>query len=198
MPTTKPLEQELTDFAEVLKNEGLEHSDKPFELRAGGVSHWILDTARAVSSGDNLKTAGRLLVAKASVLKPGFELVAGMGICGRALAYGMQYAGCETGFKFDVVEANDDESPNQRYGYGLHGSDVQDKEVLLVDDVGSTGSSLLKLLDMVLDEGGIVHNGLVLTDRSGGKIREALAQRDVDLVAVYEMREFVEIKPALP
>ena len=126
------------------------------------------------------------------------ELVAGMGICGRALAYGMQYAGCETGFKFDVVEANDDESPNQRYGYGLHGSNVQDKEVLLVDDVGSTGSSLLKLLDMVLDEGGIVHNGLVLTDRSGGKAREALAQRDVDLVAVYEMREFVEIKPALP
>lgn len=65
------------------------------------------------------------------------------------------------------------------------------EQVLLVDDVITTGGSLLAAVDAMRAEGGVVKDALVLIDREEGG-REALAKIDVHLHCLAKMTEMTK------
>ncbi|MDQ1278771.1 MAG: orotate phosphoribosyltransferase [Thermoproteota archaeon] len=64
-------------------------------------------------------------------------------------------------------------------------------QVLLVDDVITTGGSLLTAVDAIRAEGGVVKDVLVLIDREEGG-REALAKIDVELHCLTKISEMAK------
>ncbi len=65
-------------------------------------------------------------------------------------------------------------------------------KVLVVDDLVTSGGSLLNAVDAIISEGGLVENALVLIDREeGGK--EALKSKKISLSSIASMSEVAKL-----
>ncbi len=64
--------------------------------------------------------------------------------------------------------------------------------VLMLDDLVTTGNALIKAIDTVRSEGGVVENAIVLIDRMEGG-REKLKEKDVKLTAITDMKELTDL-----
>src|SRR3990167_4119918 len=141
----------IETFIDAFTPLAVRHEPIPFKLRSGVASNWYVDSRAGLSEGQLLSEAAQLLIESTRDRQYKYDVVAGMGIAGTALANAIKVAEGIPG-----VEGNDDESLGQRYGYGLHGASVENQRVWMVDDVAMTGSSLIKLLDMIRGAGGEV------------------------------------------
>ena len=184
--------RELSRFSTALTKRAVEYSETEFELRAGGTSHWYVDHRVGLGNGYMIQKAGGLIVAKARDEGIIYSRVAGAGVGGWALAQATAWQAQEK-FQKPIywVMANLDKKDylDLKNGYGLHGGDVYLKHTLLVDDIGSTGSSLLELADMVRANRGIVEHAINVSDRSNGKVAEALAKIGVEYHYLLEFNE---------
>lgn len=177
----------LERFATHFSNRAVTYQDEEFSLRAGGSSHWYVDSRYGLSEIRPIEQAARIMIAQANKAGVDYERVAGMGIAGSALMHIIVANSFNR--KLKMVQGNDDHSPDQRYGYGLHGGDVDGKVVWVVDDIGSTGNSLLTLIGMVRERGGVVEHASALTDRSGGLVASALEEVGVTFHAAFRFDE---------
>ena len=66
---------------------------------------------------------------------------------------------------------------------------------IAIDDVATSGGSILKAVDAVRAADALVNTALVLIDREEGA-DEALAAQDIRLLSVYQGKEFLEAAPA--
>lgn len=175
----------IESFSQTLALAGLEYRRDPFKLRGGNKSHWYFDGRQALSSGAVLAEAGSLIIAKAEAAKIKFEVVAGMGVGGRALASAVSV---KKGVL--LVHANEDkEDQDPLNGYGLHGAEVATKKTLAVDDVGTTGDSLETLITMIRQENGEVEGAVTLVDRGRGKVAARLGKLGVRYLSLFELNE---------
>lgn len=69
------------------------------------------------------------------------------------------------------------------------GESLEGKRVLVIDDVATSGGSLLKAVDVAREVGALVEHALVLIDREEGA-REALAAHGIALGAVFVGDDF--------
>jgi len=152
------------------------------------------DAWAALASAPHLLIAGRLMLAEAYLVhRVSPDRIAGMGIAGHALAVSMAVQSPQ---ETHLIAGNDNPAPDQRYVYGLHGprvpgktSCVIGKKIHVVDDTGTSGNSLVTLIDMIEAEGGTVAHAQTLVDRSAGKIAELLGQRGIYYSLVYVLNE---------
>ncbi|MCY0849924.1 orotate phosphoribosyltransferase [Sulfuracidifex metallicus] len=78
-----------------------------------------------------------------------------------------------------------------------HGTDrlvegyVEGRKVLVVDDVSTTGGSLVSAVNKVRESGGIVENAIVIIDRTEGAW-EKLREIGVTLVRVFTINQILE------
>jgi orotate phosphoribosyltransferase len=78
-----------------------------------------------------------------------------------------------------------------------HGTDrlvegyVEGRKVLVVDDVSTTGGSLVSAVNKVRESGGIVENAIVIIDRTEGAW-EKLREIGVTLVSVFTINQILE------
>lgn len=160
----------LWKLADELSEVAVQYKEEPFQLRAGGQSHWYIDGRGPVAMHRvRGPLIARLALAKLNVqdLRP--QVVTGMGVGGLAFAMNIRCAA-----DMDLAQANDSREIGQRYGYGLHGASVHDTEVLVVDDTLSTGDSLITTIDMVREAGGRVVRAVTIFDRSDGLAAERI------------------------
>ncbi len=165
----------IQQFAADLSREAVMHSNTPVKLRAGGESHWYIDHRRGLSGIQSLETAATLIVETAQHQQIEYERVAGMGIAGCALSLAVALVLKGTDVKW-VIGNDDKTDTDPSNGYGLHGGSVQDQRVLLVDDITSSGDSIITLADMVKSQGGVVEHAMTISDRSAGKATKALSK----------------------
>ncbi len=163
-------------FAEEFASEAVTYKETPVKLRAGGESHWYIDARTGLSRGRLLKVASELMIASANTRGRQREIVAGMGIGGSALVSGIALNDSSV----QAVWGNDRRDFEERYGYGLHGALFAGKNIWIVDDTATTGNSLVTLIQMMRDKGGIVTEASVLTDRSQGRVAEPLGEIGVE------------------
>lgn len=168
----------LDTFAEVLTERAVDYSEEPFNLRAGGESHWYVDHRKGLGTGELMHAVGVLIVERAVTLGIPFERVAGAGVGGIGLAVVSGWLADERigGVQWVIANLDKTDTDDEQNGYGLHGGSVADKNVLLVDDIGSTGSSLLELAEMVRLNGGHIQHAITVSDRSQGRTARALAE----------------------
>ena len=163
---------DLAELAERVRTSALLHGE--FILRSGAVSDHYLDKYRVEADPALLRDAA---IALAGLIPPEAEVLAGLELGGVPLVTAI---GLHTGHTLRFVR-------KQAKTYGteaqVEGGPVEGRQVVLVEDVVTSGGALLDAVDAVRDLGATVVTAVCLLDRRSGG-RAALAARGVDLRAV--------------
>jgi orotate phosphoribosyltransferase len=149
--------------------------DKPTELHSGESSSVVIETKAGLASARLVAQAGKLLLEN-TIPDEEFDVIVGIGRGGTMISYSLGFALLNAG-RQNVGLAGIDDHYSPRDGrevYGLYGHQVEGLRVWGVDDVTSTGESLLELNGIVRAAGGIIVQDTVLVDRSKGRARFAL------------------------
>lgn len=159
----------------LVKTHGLAYRDEPFTLASGEQSHDYIDGKKALACGDHLRLVCRALLELAQDAECSFDAVGGLTLGADALATGIALL---TGKKWFVVrkKAKEHGRGKRIEGAGL-GPSVR---VLLVDDVVTTGGSILEALDAVRGTGASVPLAVTLVDRG-----DVAGARFADLGVAY-------------
>jgi len=72
----------------------------------------------------------------------------------------------------------------------IEGADVSSKRVLIVDDVSTTGGSIINSINIVKTQKGIVNSSIVIVDRGEGAI-ENLKKVGVNLYYLFSLRDIL-------
>jgi orotate phosphoribosyltransferase len=72
----------------------------------------------------------------------------------------------------------------------IEGADVSGKRVLVVDDVSTTGGSIINSINIVKTQKGIVNSSIVIVDRGEGAI-ENLKKVGVNLYYLFSLRDIL-------
>jgi orotate phosphoribosyltransferase len=144
-------------LATLVREHGYERRDEPFRLTSGGWSHDYVDGKHALAEGDALRLACRAVI---DAVDESFDAVGGPTMGADALAHGVALLG-GTGW-FSVRK--------EPKGHGRHswveGARVGEGDrVVFVEDVVSTGASLLRAVDRVLELGVVPVAAVTLLDR---------------------------------
>jgi orotate phosphoribosyltransferase len=147
-----------SQLAELVRTTGYEYRPEPFTLSSGGVSHDYVDGKFAISTGPALTQAARAVI---EIVGEEFSAVGGPTMGADALAVGVAVlAGCAW---FSVRK----EPKGHGRGSWLEGTRLAPGDrVVMVEDVVSTGASLLRAAEKVTDTGAEVIAATALLDRS--------------------------------
>ena len=146
-------------LVELLKERGYERRDEAFQLASGAWSHDYVDCRRALSRGDGLDLASRAVAAHAATIGE-FDLVGGLTMGADPLAHGIAIVACKGWFSVR----------KEPKGHGtkqlIEGAQIlPGTKVLLVEDVVTSGGSMLKSLEVVRQAGADVIAAVPLLDR---------------------------------
>jgi orotate phosphoribosyltransferase len=157
---------------DIVRRKGVERRDEPFRLSSGAWSYEYVDAKLALASGSDLRMASEAIVEVAAGRGADFDTVGGLTMGADALAHGVALV---SGARWFAVRK---EQKDHGMGRRVEGSPVAGALVLLLDDVVTTGGSILEALDVVEAEGGRVQLATCLVDRSG-RAGPRLAERRV-------------------
>lgn len=144
--------------ADLVRTTGYERRDEPFRLTSGGWSRDYVDGKFAVSRGPALK---RVCEAVIEVVGEPFEAVGGPTMGADALAHGVAMLSGTAWFSVRK------EPKGHGRGAWVEGARLAEGErVVVVEDVVSTGASLLRSVQRVRELGADVVAATALLDRS--------------------------------
>lgn len=178
------------EIVRLVRDRGYRHSSEGFQLASGQWSHDYIDGKLAISRGDDLAKVARRIVAESPA---GFNAVGGLTMGADAIAHAVAVvSGCEW---FSVRKEPKGRGLNRWIeGTRLLGS----HSVLLVDDVVTTGGSIIKAYDRVIEQGASVAAVMTLVDR-GDVAAEEFRRRKVPYGALVTYRDLAidPVGPAL-
>jgi len=178
--------EEVIALGNLLEAQAVEWKDEPFMLSHGAPSNWYVDVRKVMMTHEGARLAGQVMVAGAETLGLEYNSLMAMGLGGRAVMFTMQIANPN----LYTIEVNPDNDPKDRYPYGLLGAPVTEAtRILEIDDTGTTGGSLVKMLDIAKEFGAEVSQVLNLVDRSQGAVSERLTKLSVTYHFLYEFDE---------
>lgn len=144
----------------LVRERGHERRDQPFRLASGQLSHDYVDGKYAVAGGRQLRLASEAVVAVARDLGVEFTAVGGLTMGADALAHGVaMVSGCDW---FCVRKQPKSRGLEQWIEGGRLSTADQ---VLLVEDVVTTGGSIMLAYEKVRDAGARVVAAVPLVDR---------------------------------
>ncbi|MCG5433058.1 orotate phosphoribosyltransferase [Mycobacterium sp. MYCO198283] len=168
---------------ELVKNRGYERRDEPFALASGQLSHDYIDGKYAVDHGDNLVLVARAVVELAADHEIAFEAVGGLTMGADPLAIAVSIVGHKRWFS--VRKARKERGRNQ----WIEGTRFeQGTKVLLVDDVVSTGGSILDAFDHAEADGATVVGVIPMVDR-GDAATKLFANKGVPYVPLITYQD---------
>jgi orotate phosphoribosyltransferase len=189
MSSTPSLTELQQSLIAIVKEHGLEHRDEPFTLTSGEISHDYMDGKKALARGDHLKEACVAIVALAEDEGIEFDVVGGMTLGADSFSHGIAVL---TGKPWFVVRKQTKEHGTTRRIEGAALS--AGTRVLLIDDVATTGGSILAALEAVQQVGAVVTLAVTLVDRGeqaapkfaelGVRYRPLLTYRDLGIAPV--------------
>ncbi len=179
-----PPDHDLRDqVISLLKARGYERREEPFQLASGAWSHDYVDCRRALARGDGLELASRAVVAHLASRGIQFDAVGGLTMGADPLAHGI--AVVTGGAWFSVRK----EAKEHGKGRLIEGCAVEaGVRVVLVEDVVTSGGSMVRALDAVEATGADVVAAVPLLDRGDGA-RVRFQQRKVLYLPVATYRD---------
>lgn len=155
MPITAETRRRM---AALIREHGYEHREEPFRLTSGRLSHDYLDGKHAIAAGPALREAAEAVVEAVDVP---FDVVGGPTMGADALAHAVAMVSGSGWFSVRK------EPKGHGRGAWVEGTRlVAGERVLVVDDVVSTGGSLLKAVARIVELGAEVVAATALVDRS--------------------------------
>ena len=158
-------------LAALVRARGYERREEPFRLTSGGWSHDYVDAKVAVADGEALRRVSQAVV---DLVEERFDAVGGPTLGADALAAGVAMVSGARWFSIRK-EAKGHGRRAWVEGARLAAGD----RIVMVDDVVSTGGSLLRALDRVTELDVVVIAATALVDR-GPEAGRRFAQRGID------------------
>jgi orotate phosphoribosyltransferase len=145
-------------LAELVRLRGYEFRDPPFQLTSGGWSHDYVDGKHAIATGAGLRQASQAVIDRIDV---SFDAVGGPTMGADALAHGVALLSGAAWFSVRK------EPKGHGRGAWIEGARLTAGDrVVVVEDVVSTGASLLRSVEQILELGAEVVAATALLDRS--------------------------------
>ncbi len=159
-----------------------------FRLTSGKLSSYYINLRLVPSLPDVFKETinAYLYAIKRELSTRGFDA-----LCGIATS-GLTFASCIAYALSKPLVYTRREKKEHGLSKKLEGALYPGWRVLIVDDLATTGESILSAADAVKSEGGKVENAVVLIDRNEGA-KSALAKEGVKLYAFTDIAELSEI-----
>jgi orotate phosphoribosyltransferase len=145
-------------LAALVREHGYERREEPFRLTSGGWSHDYVDGKHALARGDGLRVASEAVIE--AVAEP-FDAVGGPTMGADALAHGVAIL---SGAGWFSVRKEPKGHGRESWVEGTRLAPGD--RVVFVEDVVSTGASMLRAVDRVLELGVVPVAAVTLLDRS--------------------------------
>lgn len=169
----------------VLEKKALKRLSEPVRLASGEMSKEFVDGKEGLASYDDLELACKAIVEEVRSHGIEFEAVGGLTLGADALAVGVAAV---TRCKWFFVRK---EPKNRGTGRVIEGAQIGPRwRVLLVDDVVTSGGSILRAFDEIVKHGATVVAAATLVDRADSAA-EAFRQRGVPY---FPMATYVDLR----
>ena len=152
-----------------------------FVLTSGAISDYYIDIKKASTSPKILKKIAEAMAEYADK----YDLLAGMELGAVPLVVAVSL---ETSIPYVIIRK---EKREHGTGKQIEGRDVKGKKVLVIEDVATSGGSILKTIEILRESQAEVDKVLVVVDRESGA-REKIQNLDVDFVPLISVSEILK------
>lgn len=154
-----------------------------FTLSSGKKSSYYINMKKAITEPEILSTISKLITEK--IVDDNIDKVAGPALGAVPIATAVSL---ESKLPLLMIR-------KEKKGYGtsklIEGELNEDDDVIVVEDVSTTGGSLLKAINAIQDNGGNVKRAFVVVDREEGAIEE-FEKAGIKLEPLISVSEFFE------
>lgn len=154
-----------------------------FVLTSGAISDYYIDIKKASTEPKILK----LIAQQMSEYTKGYDLLAGMELGAVPLVVALAL---ETGLPYVIIRK---EKREHGTGKQIEGSDVKGKRVLIVEDVTTSGGSVIKTIQILRDNKAEIERILAVVDRETGA-RENLKKFEVEFIPLLTVSDILKSK----
>jgi len=151
-----------------------------FVLTSGAVSDYYIDIKKASTNPKILKKIAEMM----SEYAKGYDLIAGMELGAVPLVTALSL---QTNIPFVIIRKEKKEHGTVKQ---IEGYDVKEKRVLVVEDVTTSGNSVVKTINIIRQNHGIVDEVLVVVDRESGAEKKLL-DLDVSFIPILSVSEIL-------
>jgi len=152
-----------------------------FVLTSGAISDYYVDIKKASTNPTTLKAIAETM----SEYTKGYDLIAGMELGAVPLIVALSL---ETNLPYVIIRKEKKEHGTAKQ---IEGCDVKDKKVLVVEDVTTSGGSVVKTIQILRDNNAEVDKVLVVVDRDSGA-KEKLQKLDIDFISLVSKKDILE------
>jgi orotate phosphoribosyltransferase len=152
-----------------------------FILTSGAVSDYYIDIKKASTNPIILK----IIAQEMQIYTKGYDLIAGMelGAVPLVVALSMQ-----TDIPYVIIRK---ECREHGTGKQIEGPSVKDKQVLIIEDVTTTGGSVIKSIQILRTNNAKVDKVVTVVDR-GNTTKDKLSQLDIDFIPLIKAKEILK------
>ncbi len=152
-----------------------------FVLTSGAVSDYYIDVKKASTNPTVLKKIAESMAEYAK----GYDFIAGMELGAVPIVVALSL---ETNVPYVIVRK---EKREHGTGKQIEGADVKDKKVLIVEDVTTSGGSVVKTVKILRENKAKVDEVLVVVDREGGT-EEKLHSLDISFIPLLSVSDILK------
>jgi len=152
-----------------------------FVLTSGAISDYYIDIKKASTDPKTLKKIAQAM----SDLAQGYDLLAGMELGAVPLVVALSL---ETEIPYVIIRK---EKREHGTGKQIEGVDVKDRNVLVIEDVTTSGGSVVKTIQILRENNAVVDKVLVVVDRESGA-KEKLQHMEVSFVPLISISEILK------
>ncbi|MCJ7572236.1 MAG: orotate phosphoribosyltransferase [Candidatus Thermoplasmatota archaeon] len=152
-----------------------------FILTSGAVSNYYIDIKKASTNPHILKKIAEAMAENVE----GYNVIAGMELGAVPLAVALSL---ETGLPYVIIRK---EKREHGTGKQIEGEDVKGKKVIIIEDVTTSGGSVIKSVNILRENKAIVDKVIVVVDRESGT-KEKLQQLDINFIPLLSISDILK------
>jgi len=152
-----------------------------FVLTSGGVSDYYIDIKKAVTNPEILKKIAEAM----SEYAEGYDIIVGMELGAVPLVVALSL---ETNIPYVIVRKEKKQHGTSKL---IEGGEVKNKKALIIEDVTTSGGSVVKTLQILRENNAIVDEVIVVVDRENGA-EEKLHALDVSFIPLLSVSDILK------
>jgi orotate phosphoribosyltransferase len=152
-----------------------------FVLTSGATSDYYIDIKKASTNPNILKKIAKSM----AEYTEGYDLLAGMELGAVPLVVALSL---ETNIPYVIIRK---EKREHGTGKQIEGGDVKGKRVLVIEDVITSGGSVVKTINIIREKQGIVDEVLAVVDRESGA-EEKLQSLDTSFIPLLSISDILK------
>jgi len=152
-----------------------------FVLTSGNISDYYIDIKKAST---NPKTLKKIAEAMAEYVED-YNVISGMELGAVPIAVALSL---ETGIPYVIIRK---EKREHGTGKQIEGEDVKGKKVIIVEDVTTSGGSVIKSVNILRENKAIVDKVITVVDRENGT-KEKLQKLDINFIPLISVNDLLK------